>query len=169
MVFLLTVTTLGLNQYQPDLPRSHQVDRESIQIRGKREPLRVDEIIIHTSSDNKCNMLILSTLLLSFTLSGQSLGPKAIPEELRKRVREAQTLNDLKSVANLAYAPHLIEHKNQKTLRLSPSLRLSNERSMVKLQGASAFAFSMNSERSDHQPDLNGMFFLIKRRSWNSH
>ncbi|VDK54073.1 unnamed protein product [Gongylonema pulchrum] len=113
-------------------------------------------------------MLLLSTLLLSFTLSGQSLGPKTIPEELRKRVREAQTLNDLKTVANLAYAPHLIEHKDQKTLRLSPSLRLSNERSMVKLQGASAFAFSMNSERSDPQPDLNGTRIFVLTLSFQA-
>uniref|UniRef100_A0A0R3S118 PDGF_2 domain-containing protein n=1 Tax=Elaeophora elaphi TaxID=1147741 RepID=A0A0R3S118_9BILA len=105
--------------------------------------------------------LILSSLLLLLLLDGHPLAQKAIPNYIRKRVREARTFDELLSATQLSYAPHLFRIEDEPTFKDHKELHPAEIRSYtnriqkVKLYEASALHPSIITRKSDFRQDID--------------
>ncbi|MCP9257656.1 BMA-PVF-1 [Dirofilaria immitis] len=101
-------------------------------------------------------ILIIQLLLL---LPKQSSAQKIIPDDLRKRVREAHTFDDLLSITQLSYAPHLLGNKNEAIFKdqkkLQPAEIRSKSETRIKLYGASTLHPSIITRKSSNHQDVD--------------
>lgn len=103
--------------------------------------------------------LILSLLLL---LVENPLAQKDIPDDIRKKVREAHTFDELLSVTQLSYASHLLGNVNDSTFneyKLQPAeiQSYTNRMKKVMLHKASTFQ-SIIPRKSNFRQNIDGLF-----------
>uniref|UniRef100_A0A915Q0C4 Platelet-derived growth factor (PDGF) family profile domain-containing protein n=1 Tax=Setaria digitata TaxID=48799 RepID=A0A915Q0C4_9BILA len=94
-------------------------------------------------------IILIIRISLLLLLNEYSLAQKGIPDDIRKRVREAETFNDLLSIMQFTYATHLLGNENgnenenepsfddQKELRLAEIRSRKKDIQNMKLYGAS--------------------------------
>ncbi|EFO21249.1 hypothetical protein LOAG_07241 [Loa loa] len=101
--------------------------------------------------------LILPLLLLLLLLNEHPLAQKAIPDDIRKKVREARTFDELLSATQLSYASHLLGNENEPTFKGRKELQPAEIRSYTnrKLYGASAFQKSTITRKSNFREDID--------------
>uniref|UniRef100_A0A8R1TXY5 PDGF_2 domain-containing protein n=1 Tax=Onchocerca volvulus TaxID=6282 RepID=A0A8R1TXY5_ONCVO len=98
-------------------------------------------------------------LLLLLLLKEHSSAQKVIPDDLRKRIREAHTFDDLLSITQFSYAPHLLANENEPIFKdqtkLQPAEIRSKMRGKIKIYGASTLDPSINIRKSDFRQDID--------------
>ncbi|CAG9533887.1 unnamed protein product [Cercopithifilaria johnstoni] len=108
------------------------------------------------------NILVLVPLLLLLLMDEHPLAQKAIPDDIRKRVREAHTFDELLSATQVLYAPYLLGNKDEPTFKVHKELQhpsavrsYTNSMQKVKLYTASKFHPSNITRKSDFHPDID--------------
>lgn len=110
--------------------------------------------------------LALPPLPLLLLLDTHSSAQKAIPADIRRKVREAHTFGELLSTIQLSYAPHLLGNEDKPTFKINKELRPAEIRSYtkkmqkVKLYEASALHPSNIIRKSDFRQDIDGLFIF---------